>query len=180
MKLKAPQFYKLLLRPVVVISTISKNGISNAAPFSFNSPISFNPPIFSFSCNPAHDTWRNVQENKEFVANIVGENFGPLMQILEEDFPYEVSEIKEAGLTEVKSNHVKPPRIKEAYAWLECKMVHSVELGDHIFIAGEVLEAEVKDEFFDKTVIQEKAKPLSHIAGPYFGTNSKEVTFKRT
>lgn len=179
MKLKALQFYKLLLRPVVVISTVSKNGISNAAPFSFNMPISFIPPIFSFSCNPAHDTWRNVQENKEFVANIVGEDFGPLMQILEKDFPYEVSEIKEAGLTEVKSNHVKPPRIKEAYAWLECKVIHTVELGDHVFIAGEVLEAEIKDEFIDKTVILDKAKPLSHVAGPYFGTGSKAVDFKR-
>lgn len=82
-------------------------------------------------------------------------------------------------MTEVRSNHVRPPRIKEAYAWLECRMIHSVELGDHILIAGEVLEAEVKDEFFDKTVIQEKAKPLSHISGSCFGTNSKEVTFKR-
>ena len=179
MKVKAPAFYKLLLRPVVVISTVSKNGISNAAPFSFNMPISFNPPLFSFSCNPAHDTWRNVEESREFVANIVGEDFGPLLQILEKDFPYEVSEIKEAGLTEVPSNHIKPPRIKEAYAWLECKVMHTVELGDHVFIAGEVLEAEIKDEFIDKTVILDKARPLSHIAGPYFGTGSKSVDFKR-
>lgn len=179
MKVDPKAFYKLLLRPVVVISTVSKNGISNAAPFSFNMPISFIPPIFSFSCNPAHDTWRNIEENDEFVANIVGEDFGPLMQILEKDFPYEVSEITEAGLSEVKSNHVKPPRIKEAYAWLECRMIHNVELGDHIFIAGEVLEAEIKSEFIDKTVILDKARPLSHIAGPFFGTGSKKVDFKR-
>lgn len=56
MKVNPPQFYKLLLRPVVVVSTASKNRISNAAPFSFNMPISFVPPIFGFSCNPAHDT----------------------------------------------------------------------------------------------------------------------------
>ncbi len=179
MKLKKPEYYKLLLRPVIVVSTISKKGVSNAAPFSFNMPISFIPPIFSFSCNPTHDTWRNIQENGEFVVNIVGENFGPLMHILEKDLPYETSEIEEAELTEIKSNHVRPPRIGEAYAWLECKMIHSVELGDHILIAGEVLEAEVKDEFFDGIVLQEKAKPLSHISGPYFGTNSKEVTFDR-
>ena len=179
MKMNPPQFYKLLLRPVVVISTVSKNGISNAAPFSFNMPISFVPPIFSFSCNPAHDTWKNIKEGGEFVANIVGEDFGPLMQILEKDFPYETSEITEAGLTETKSNHIAPPRIKEAYAWLECKMIHNVELGDHIFIAGEVLEAEIKDEFIDKTVILDKAKPLSHVAGPFFGVGSKPVDFKR-
>ena len=101
------------------------------------------------------------------------------MQVLEKDLPYEVSEIAEAGLTEEKSNHVTPPRIKEAYAWLECKVMHTVELGDHIFIAGEVLEAEIKDEFLDKTVILDKAKPLSHVSGPYFGTDPKAKTFKR-
>ena len=37
---------KLLVRPVVVITTVSDNGIPNAAPFSFNSPISFDPPLY--------------------------------------------------------------------------------------------------------------------------------------
>ncbi|MDF2955324.1 MAG: FMN reductase RutF [Candidatus Alkanophagales archaeon MCA70_species_2] len=46
-------YAKLLVRPVVVITTVSDNGIPNAAPFSFNSPISFDPPLYGFSCSPA-------------------------------------------------------------------------------------------------------------------------------
>jgi len=52
-------------------------------------------PLFGFSSNTKHDTWRNIKENGEFVINLVGGNVGPLMATLERDFPYEVSEIKE-------------------------------------------------------------------------------------
>ncbi|UCH69590.1 MAG: flavin reductase family protein, partial [Candidatus Bathyarchaeota archaeon] len=115
MKLESKDFYKLLVRPTVVISTISPRGVSNAAPFSWNSPMATKPkPLFGFSSNVNHDTWRNIKENTEFVVNMVGEDFGPLMEIIEKDFPYEVSEIEECGLTEIKANHIKPPRIQEA------------------------------------------------------------------
>lgn len=178
MILPVNQFYKLSVRSTVVVSTISPDGISNGAPFSFNSPISFNPAIFGFSCNPSHDTWRNIQENGEFVVNYIGENMGNKMHILEKDFPYGVSEIKESALTELPSEKIKPPGIKEAYGWLECKMISHVELGDHVWISGEVLHARVKDEFYDGMLLVDKARPLSHISGGQFAA-PMEVKFKR-
>ncbi len=168
MELGTGNFYKLNARSCVVVTTASKRGISNAAPFSFNSPISFSPPLFGISCNPKHDTWRNIKETEEFVVNFVDENFGEVMHILEKDFPYEVSEIKEAGLTEVPSKKVSPPRIKEAYAWLECKLYDAKELGDHIWITGEVVHAEVRDGCFNGALDPEKCRSLLHISGKYF------------
>jgi len=181
LKLDTKDFYRLLVRPTVVISTISSNGVSNAAPFSFSSPVATRPKaLFGFCCEVKHDTWRNVKENGEFVVNLVGEDFGPLMEVMERDFPYEVSEIEECGLTEVEANHVTPPRIREAYGWLECRMTEYVALSDrNVWIIGEVLEAEVKDEAFDDVVDVEKVKPLNHIAGEYFVTEMKTTKFKR-
>ena len=181
MKLDLKAFYKLLVRPTVVISTVSPNGISNAAPFSFCSPEAIRPkPLFGFCCVVKHDTWRNVQENGEFVVNLVGEDFGPLIEVMERDFPYEVSEIEECGLTEIEANHVKPPRIKEAYGWLECRMTQYVELSErNVWIIGEVLEAEAKDEAYDEVVDAEKVKLLNHIAGETFVTEMKRSRFKR-
>ncbi|MFQ6077344.1 MAG: hypothetical protein ACE5Z5_14655 [Candidatus Bathyarchaeia archaeon] len=52
MKLDLREFYRFLVRPTVVISTISPNGVSNAAPFSWNSPMATRPtPLFGFSSN---------------------------------------------------------------------------------------------------------------------------------
>ena len=181
MKLELREFYKLLVRPTVVISTVSLNGVSNAAPFSWNSPMATGPkPFFGFACSMSHDTWRNIEENGEFVVNLVGADFGPLMEIMEKDFPYEVSEIKECGLTEFKANHIKPPRIKEAYGWLECKMTKHVPISESsVWIIGEILEVEVKDEAFDRVIQVEKVKPLNHIWGGYFVTEMKITKFKR-
>jgi flavin reductase (DIM6/NTAB) family NADH-FMN oxidoreductase RutF len=181
MKLDLKNFGKLLVRPTVVISTISPNGVSNAAPFSFNSPVATRPiPLFGFESNVNHDTWRNVKENGEFVVNLVGEDFGPLMETMEMDLPYEVSEINECGLTEVKSYKVRPPRIKEAYGWIECRMKQYVTLSERaVWVIGEILEVEVKDDAIDEVVKVEKVKPLNHIWGKYFVTDMKSTEFRR-
>ena len=180
MKLDSKDFVKLLVRPTVIISTISANGISNAAPFSFNSPVSTRPiPLFGFESNVNHDTWRNIRENGEFVVNLVGKEFGPLMEIMEKDFPYEVSEIKECGLTEVKADCVKPPRIKEAYGWIECRMTQYATLSERaVWVIGEILEVEVKDEAFDEAVNVERVGPLNHIWGEHFVTQMGRTKFK--
>jgi flavin reductase (DIM6/NTAB) family NADH-FMN oxidoreductase RutF len=181
MELERKAFPKLLVRTVVVITTISEQGIANAAPFSFNSPISFDPPLYGFSCNPAHDTWRNIQANGEFVVNIVGKDLAGVLHILETDYPYEDSEIAHAGLTETQAKVVKPPRIKEALAWLECTLEHTVELGDHIWITGGVVAVAVKDEFWKEAgwLDVEKAKLLCHLTGESFVVDMKEATYKR-
>jgi flavin reductase (DIM6/NTAB) family NADH-FMN oxidoreductase RutF len=178
MKLKE-EFYKVLVRPTVVITTISKNGIPNAAPFSWASPISTKPPLFGFSYNPKHDTWRNIRENGEFAVNLVAEDFGPLMHILEQDFPYEVSEIEKANLTEMKSVKVKPPRIKEAFEWLECRMEEHFPIADHIWVVGKVLVSEVKDDCVEEVINVEKVKLLNHMYGEYFVTEMEKREFKR-
>lgn len=181
MKLELQNFYKLLVRPTVVISTVSESGVSNAAPFSWNSPMATKPkPLFGFCSGVNHDTWRNIKENSEFVVNMVGENFGPLMEVMERDFPYEISEIKECGLTEGKANYIKPPRIKEAFGWLECKMINHFSLSDrNVWVVGEVLDAEVKNEAFKEVVDVARAKPLNHIWGEAFVKDMKITKYKR-
>jgi len=179
MKLKPMEFTKVSVRPTAVISTVSPRGVSNAAPFSYCSPCSSNPPLYGFGCSPKHDTWRNIQETREFVANFVGEDFGPLMNIMEKDWPYEVSEIEKANLTEEKAIKVKPPRIKEAYAWLECTLETYVLTGDHIWIVGRVVEAEVKDEYIENVRNLKTVTPLNHIWGGFFGNEIKIAKYKR-
>jgi flavin reductase (DIM6/NTAB) family NADH-FMN oxidoreductase RutF len=115
-------FNKMLYRPCIVVSTLSSNGVSNAAPFSFNSPATTKPPTYGFCCEVEHDTLRNIRENNEFVVNLVDVSFGPLMKDLARDLPYGVSEITESGLTETPSKKVRPPRISEAYGWMRARL----------------------------------------------------------
>lgn len=171
----------MIPRPTVVITTISGNGISNAAPFSFSSPMASRPtPLYGFCCEVDHDTWRNIKLNREFIVNLVGEEFGPLMEEMERDWPYEVSEVEMCGLTEAKALRVKPPRIAEAYGWIECRMRSNVPMSERsVWIIGEVLESDARDEMFQDVIDVELAKPLLHIWGDAFVTSLKEKRFKR-
>jgi flavin reductase (DIM6/NTAB) family NADH-FMN oxidoreductase RutF len=128
---------------------------------------------------PGHHTWKNIKESEEFVVNIIGKDFGPLMHILERKFPYEVSEIEKASLTEMPSKIVRPPRIKEAIAWIECKLEKAVDLGDHVWIVGRVLKVEVKEEFWKEVINVDKVNPLFHISGEFFAADAKAKKYER-
>jgi flavin reductase (DIM6/NTAB) family NADH-FMN oxidoreductase RutF len=177
--LEAP-FNKMLYRPCIVVSTLSSNGVSNAAPFSFNSPATTKPPTYGFCCEVEHYTLRNIQENNEFVVNLVDESFGPLMKDLARDLPYGVSEITESGLNETPSKKVKPPRISEAYGWIECQMTKIVDLSPRaVWIFGEILLSETKQMAFDNVVRVEYIKPLHHIWGEDYVVGGIRKKFKR-
>ena len=177
--LEAP-FNKMLYRPCVVVSTLSSNGVSNAAPFSFNSPATTKPPTYGFCCEVEHDTLRNIKDNNEFVVNLMGESLGPFMKDLAQDLPYGVSEIIESGLTETPSKIVKPPRISEAYGWIECSMTQIVELSPRaVWVFGKVLLSEIKQESFDDILRVEQVKPLNHIWGEDYVVGGIRKQYKR-
>ena len=177
--LEAP-FNKMLCRPCIVVSTLSSNGVSNAAPFSFNSPATTKPPTYGFCCEVEHDTLRNIRENNEFVVNLVDMSFGPIMKYLARDLPYGVSEITESGLTETPSKKVRPPRISEAYGWIECRMTKIVDLSPRaVWIFGKILLSEIKQMAFDNIVRVEQIRPLHHIWGGDYVVGGMRKKFKR-
>lgn len=176
MKLDSSKFYKALApRVTVLASTVDSKGRVNAAPFSFAMPISMEPPLLALGLNPENDTIANIKETKEFVVNI------PPAEILEkvlncsEHFPRGVSELEKTGLTTLKSNKVKPPRVKECLAWFECKLEFLKEAGDHMLVVGRVVDAEVKDGYLKKdgNLDTEKAQVLMHVGGKEFSVPKK-------
>lgn len=177
MDLNPTQFYKAMApRLTVLVTTVDREGNINAAPFSFASPISFDPPLVMVSCGHGKDTLKNVRDTREFVLNI------PTEEILNEiykcggKFPPEVNELEEAGLTAENSSIVKPPRVSECIAWFECSREAEHEAGDHVLLIGRVLKADVRDGLLkDGNLDVEKAKVLQHIGGTEFAVPERVV-----
>ena len=178
MELDKSYFSRLVVQPVIVVTTISPNGVSNAAPISFNAPVTTGPPpLYGFCCETEHDTWRNIKENGEFVVNMVGKEFAPMMNELAADLPYEVSEIAHCGLTEEKAATVSPPRIAEAYGWIECRMREHVERTERVvWIIGEVTAVAAKDDAFDETLRLERANPLHLVTAGGYVADMRRIT----
>ena len=124
-------------RPIALASTIDKNNIPNLSPFSFFNVFSGNPPILIFSParrirnNTEKDTLRNLQRIKEVVINIVNYKIVDKMVKSSFDYPSEIDEFIESGFTHLKSEIVKPYRVKESPVQMECTVNKIIRLGDN-------------------------------------------------
>ncbi len=175
-EMSPPEMFKLMLgligpRPIGWISTISSEGISNVAPFSFFNMVGNNPPVLMFS--PAltrdlkrKDTLRNVEQTKCFVHNVVTRDVAEAMNKTSEDFPYNVSEFEKVGLTALPSTFVKAPRVGEAKINIECQLDQIVSLGDRAgngqLVLGKVVAIHFNDEAFldAKGLVDSEKLPL--------------------
>jgi flavin reductase (DIM6/NTAB) family NADH-FMN oxidoreductase RutF len=141
-------------RPIGWISTISRTGAVNLAPYSFFNALSTNPFLVWFSSGGRKDSASLASDTGEFVANLVGRDLAEKMNRTAVDAPRGVSEFAYAGLHEAPSRLVAPPRVAEAPAALECKVTEilrpkSPDGSDSgsIVVIGEVVGVHIDDAF---------------------------------
>jgi len=170
MKIELSNWYRLLApRTVVLISTVNKEGISNAAPFSFVMPVSVEPPMIAFASDPEHHTVSNIRETGNFAVNIPSVGMLNQLWICGKDFPKGISEIEKAGLTEKRSRKIKSPKVAEALAQFECKLEAIYPQGDHLIVVGRIVDVELRRGLLVKGKYRPlKARPLLHVGGDEF------------
>ena len=173
--------YKLMIgaivpRPIAFVSSLSATGTRNLAPFSFFTAISANPPVICFSPmvrggDGSHkDTLHNIEATREFVVNIVSEEFAAQMNITSAEFPPEIDEFEQSGLTPLASDLVAPPRVQESHIHMECRLLQVVHvsrqpLGGSLVI-GEVLRFHIEPGYCDDFRIDpDKLRPIGRMAG---------------
>lgn len=125
----------ILPRPIAWVSTLSPEGVTNLAPFSFFTGITANPMSVCFApVNDRHgrrkDSLLNIEATKQFVVNLANEDNAEKMNQTSASYPYGVSEFASAGVTPAPSVKVRPPRVKESPISMECELLHIVHLGD--------------------------------------------------
>lgn len=147
-------------RPIAFVSTIDKEGNVNLSPYSFFNAFGANPPIMIFSAarrvrdNTIKHTLENIKEVPEVVVNIANYPIVEQMSLSSTEYAKGVNEFVKSGLTEAKSEIVKPPRVAEAPASFECKVNQIIETGSEggagILIVCEVLVAHFQDNILDE------------------------------
>ncbi|WP_334018564.1 flavin reductase family protein [Alteromonas sp. S015] len=161
-------------RPIGWISTKSKAGVLNLAPYSFFNALNYTPPIIGFSVvGSKKDSLVNVQDTGEFCWNLVSEEVVNAMNTTSKPLAPEESEFEHAGLQTVESKIVKVPRVKASKVSMECKLTDVVQLksasGDSVnswFIMGEVVGVHIDKSLIDKGVYSTlKSAPVSRGGG---------------
>ncbi|MBB3956114.1 flavin reductase family protein [Novosphingobium sediminicola] len=141
-------------RPIAWITTLSPDGVVNAAPYSFFNAVGTEPPLVVLGLlkEPRSRTLKhtatNIIANGEFVVNLVCEGDAQKMNECSVDAPVDVSEIDYAGIETTPSVVVAPPRIATSPVSFECRKVAALDIGtQQTVVIGEVLMAHIRDEF---------------------------------
>ncbi|MDO9540269.1 MAG: flavin reductase family protein [Methanocalculus sp.] len=153
--------------PVVLISTISKSGILNAAPWGNITPILRPLDEIVIASWLRRDTLDNIRETGEFVVNVPPATMIEEVMISARNYPPEVNEFDEADLTPRPSEVVHPPGIEGCIAWMECRLAEEIRRDKYSLIIGKVVHLEVNERYFDENgdMNIDTAHPLSMICG---------------
>lgn len=165
------QVYKLMTgiivpRPIALVSTMNASGTANLAPFSFFSGAGSNPPAVLFCASLREpleasigrpevrkDTLRNVEETGEFVINVVSEDMAEAANAAAAEVAPEVDEFELAGLTRLPSEAVRPPRVAESPAQMECRLMQVIYTnrapGAGAIVLGEVVRFHVREDLVE-------------------------------
>jgi flavin reductase (DIM6/NTAB) family NADH-FMN oxidoreductase RutF len=162
-------------RPIAWVSTVSRAGVANLAPHSYFNGVSSHPPILMFvSTVPPSgikDTLRNVEETGDFVVNLVSADQLDPMNTTSADVGPEVDEFELAGLTKAPSRLVRSPRLREARASLECRMIKREPMGDAVCVFGEVVHFHIDEAIWrDGRVDPALLQPLGRLGGSLYAT----------
>jgi flavin reductase (DIM6/NTAB) family NADH-FMN oxidoreductase RutF len=174
-------------RPIGWISTLAANGDFNLAPYSFFNAVSDNPHIVMFSSVGWKDSATNAKQTGEFVCNYVGEINETQMNATSVHAPSNINEAEYVGIELVKSTMVKPPRVKDVWAALECKVSQLIEPHDangdasgNIIVFGEVVGIHIRDEAIVNGQFDiEITKPVSRGGYLDFGRSGEKFQMPR-
>lgn len=161
-------------RPIGWVTSMSRDGAVNLAPYSFFNAVSDTPDMVAFSSAGMKDAATFAEEGAEFVCSFASFELREAMNRTSAPLPRGESEFAFAGLTPAPSRKVRPPRVAEAPAALECKWVRTIPLEplgggapNYHLVIGQVVSMYVDDRYVvDGRVDTGAMRPL--VRGGYF------------
>lgn len=156
-------------RPIGWITSMSKSGAINLAPYSYFNGINSRPPAVMFSSEGVKDSLSFIEETGEFVCNLATWDLRDRMNATSAPFPRGMNEMEKVGLEAAPSRMVKPPRVAASPCALECKLLQIVHLDDldgqplgcHV-VFGQVVGVHIDDRFIKDGLLDTVAmKPIA-------------------
>jgi flavin reductase (DIM6/NTAB) family NADH-FMN oxidoreductase RutF len=180
----------IMPRPIAWVSTVSLEGKTNLAPFSFFQGVTSNPPTLMFvpvntRDGTKKDTVRNIEQVGEFVVNLVSFALAEKMNATSAMLPYGESEFDAFGIESVASERIRPPRVAAAPVAFECTLDRFVHIGEGPLAAnvvfGRIQVAHVADD-----VLATNGKPdpgrldlIGRMGGETFARTRERFDLKR-
>ena len=177
-------------RPIAWVSTMSAEGKTNLAPFSYFQAVCSKPPMLIFvgaidRAGKKKDSVINVGQVPEFVVNLVPHVLGGPMNLTATPLPHGESEFEHFNIATAPSTKVRPPRVAAAPVAFECKLDRILDLGDgplgSNMVFGRIVHAHIADEVLgaDGQVDPHKLDTIGRMGGNFYTRTSELFTIVR-
>jgi flavin reductase (DIM6/NTAB) family NADH-FMN oxidoreductase RutF len=153
--------------PTWVVGTYDMNGKPNVMTAAWGGICCSNPPCINVSLRKATYTYAGIVENKAFTISIPSEDY-----IKEADYfgitsGKDENKFESTCLTPIRSEVVAAPYIGEFPIVIECKLLHTLEIGLHTLFVGEIIDIKAEDSVLDENGNPdiEKIRPVIYGTG---------------
>lgn len=159
--------------PVVLITTIDRNGRPNVMTFAWTTVVNSEHPLVAIAMGDQAYSQKSIKETGEFVINIPDKKL--IKKVLYCGFVSgkKINKFEKTKFTQIKSAKIRPPKIKECFAHLECKVINQYRYNDVILFVSKIVFADVEEKFFDECLKTDRIKTIHHLGGNWFAETGK-------
>lgn len=156
--------------PVWCVGSYDKEGKPNVMTIAWGGICCSKPAAVTISLRKATYTYGSIMERKAYTISVPSEKY-----VAEADYfgiasGKNTDKFKDTGLTAAPSKVVDAPYVGEFPLIIECKVIHTHEIGLHTQFIGEIIDIKVDDD-----AVNAKGQPLMDKVAPFvFGSGIKE------
>ncbi len=161
--------------PVVLVTSVGKDGKPNILTIAWTGTVSSTPPCVSISIRPSRRSFDLINQTKEFAINIPSEKY-----LTEVDYCGTVSgknidKFEQTKFTAVGANKIKPPLIKECSVNIECKVEKFIDFESHRMFIGRIVAVNADENILTafEQIDYSKTSPIVYNRGQYWSLNKR-------
>ena len=153
-------------RPIGWISTVSRDGVANLAPYSFYNAMAEQPHYIAFGSHGYKDSIHNIESTGVFAVNLATFDLRDAVRISSGEVVSHVDEFELARLTKVACQLIAAPRVGESPACFECHHFQTTGLPDeegridNWMVVGRVVGIHIDEKFLEKGRVNTAAMKL--------------------
>jgi flavin reductase (DIM6/NTAB) family NADH-FMN oxidoreductase RutF len=140
--------------PVWIVGSYDSAGKANIMCAAWGGICCSQPPCVTISLRKATHTYSSIQLNKAYTISIPSDKYAKEADYIGIVSGRDTDKFADTGLTPVKSDLVHAPYVKEFPVVIECRLLHTFEIGVHTQFIGEIVDVKA-----DESVIGENGMP---------------------
>lgn len=140
--------------PAFLVGTYDSEGTPNIMTAAWSGLCCSKPPCIAVSLRKATYSYGNIVAREAFTINVPSEDYAREVDHTGLVSGRDGDKFAAVGLTAVASEAVDAPYVEEFPIVLECRLLHTLEIGLHTLFVGEIIDVKAEEE-----VLDEKGKP---------------------